>query len=110
MPVSGKWKTLLRVHDGRILTAVPIYLHGDPGIGAPEVPARGADDAAVRPGDHHPAARAQPRHPAGAVAVGCLVVLVCTLILIAGLTWGAGRLNKAEPTRTKAEFEPSAQA
>ncbi len=40
MPVYGKWKTLLRVHDGRILTAVPIYLAGDPGIGAPEVPAQ----------------------------------------------------------------------
>jgi hypothetical protein len=42
--------------------------------------------------------------------IGCLVVLGCTLVLIAGLSWGAGRLNNAEPTRTKAEFEPSAQA
>ena len=40
MPVSGKWKTLLRVQDGRIMTAVPIFLAADPGIGAPEVPAQ----------------------------------------------------------------------
>ncbi len=40
MPVYGKWKTLLRVHDGRIFTAVPIFLAGDPGIGAPEIPAQ----------------------------------------------------------------------
>ena len=67
MPVYGKWKTLLRVHDGRILTAVPIFLAGDPGIGAPEVPAQAVDDAAVRLRDHHPAARAQPGYADGAV-------------------------------------------
>ena len=39
VPVSGIWKTLLRLHDGKTLTAVPIYLAGDPGIGAKEVPA-----------------------------------------------------------------------
>ena len=35
----GTWKTLLRVHDGNMLATVPIYLAGDPGIGAKEVPA-----------------------------------------------------------------------
>ena len=39
IPAWGTWKTLLRVHDGRRLAAVPIYLAGDPGIGAKEVPA-----------------------------------------------------------------------
>ena len=39
VPVWGTWKTLLRVHDGKTLTAVPIYLAADPGIGAKEVPA-----------------------------------------------------------------------
>ena len=42
--------------------------------------------------------------------VGCLVVLVCTLILIGGLTWGAGRINRREPTEPKTELQPSAQA
>ena len=64
MPVYGKWKTLLRVHDGRILTAVPVFLAADPGIGAggarPTV-----DDAAVRIRDHNPAARTQPGHARG---------------------------------------------
>ena len=67
MPAWGSWKTLLRVHDGGIFTAAPIFLAGDPGIGAPEVPAAGVDDAAVRRRDHHPAARAQPRYAHGAV-------------------------------------------
>ena len=30
MPVSGEWKTLLRIHDGRTLAAVPIFLAGTP--------------------------------------------------------------------------------
>ena len=38
------------------LTAVPIYLAADPGIGAPEVPAAAVDDPTVRLRDHHPAA------------------------------------------------------
>ena len=51
-----------------------------------------------------------PDTPQALWLVGCLVVLVCTLILIGGLSWGAGRLNKAEPTGREAELEPSAQA
>ena len=42
--------------------------------------------------------------------VGCLVVLGCTLIMIAGLTWGAGRINRSHPTDSKTELQPSAQA
>ena len=41
---------------------------------------------------------------------GCVVVLVCTLLMISGLTWGAGRINRREPTGTKTELQPSAQA
>ena len=110
MPVYGKWKTLLRVHDGRIFTAAPIFLAGDPGIGAPEMPAQADDDAAVRPRDHHPAAERNPDTPMVLWTIGGLVVLVCTLIMIGGLTWGAGRINRRQPTDTKAELQPSAQA
>jgi hypothetical protein len=107
--VSGKWKTLLRVHDGRVLTAVPIYLQGDPGIGAKEVP---AEAQMTRPfvGEVTILQRERnPDTPQVLWLVGCLVVLVCTLILIGGLSWGAGRLNKAEPTGSKPELQPSAQ-
>ena len=62
-PVWGTWKTLLRVHDGKTLTAVPIYLAGDPGIGAKEVPAEASMTRPFVARDHHPAARAQPGHP-----------------------------------------------
>lgn len=110
MPISGKWKTLLRLHDGHVMAAVPIYLEGDPGIGAAEVR---ADPTMTRPFQGEASILQRERNPDTPQVlwlVGCLVVLACTLILIGGLSWGAGRLNRAEPTRAKPELEPSAQA
>lgn len=110
MPVSGSWKTLLRVHDGRTLSAVPIYLAGDPGIGAAEVP---AEASTTRPFVAEITILQRERNPDTPEVlwlIGCLVVLGCTLILIAGLTWGAGRINRSEPTQSKADLQPSAQA
>lgn len=110
MPVSGEWKTLLRVHDGKTLAAVPIYLAGDPGIGAEEVP---AEASTTRPfvGEITILQRERsPDIPQSLWLIGCLVVLVCTLAMIAGLTWGAGRINRSEPHESEAKLEPSAQA
>ncbi|MDG5483186.1 hypothetical protein MNO81_10315 [Mycolicibacterium gadium] len=110
MPVSGTWKTLLRVHDGKTLAAVPIYLAGDPGIGAEEVP---AEATMTRPfvGEITILQRERsPDIPQSLWLIGCLVVLVCTLAMIAGLAWGGGRINNSEPHDTEAELEPTAQA
>ncbi len=110
MPVYGQWKTLLRVHDGHIFTAAPIYLAADPGINVPEVPAQ---SSMTRPFVSEITILQRERSPDIPQVLwtgGCLIVLVCTLIMIGGLTWGAGRINRREPTDTKAELQPSAQA
>lgn len=110
MPVSGTWKTLLRVHDGKTLAAVPIYLAGDPGIGAEEVP---AEATMTRPfvGEITILQRERsPDIPQSLWLIGCLVVLVCTLAMIAGISWGGGRINNSEPHDTEARLEPTAQA
>ena len=39
LPVYGKWKSLIRMSDGRSLEAVPVYLPADPAIPAPAVAA-----------------------------------------------------------------------
>jgi hypothetical protein len=39
IPVHGDWKALVRLHNGRAMTAAPIFMPADPGIPAPEVPA-----------------------------------------------------------------------
>jgi hypothetical protein len=40
MPVYGKWKTMLRMDNGRGVRALPIFLPEDRAIPAPEVPAQ----------------------------------------------------------------------
>ena len=110
MPISGTWKTLLRVHDGHLLTAVPIFLAADPGIGAKEVP---AEATTTRPFVREITILQRERSPDTPQVlwlVGCLIVLVCTLILIGGLTWGAGRINRTEASGSETELQPSAQA
>jgi hypothetical protein len=39
VPVDGHWKTLLRLHRGTEMMAVPVYLPADPDIDEPEIPA-----------------------------------------------------------------------
>ena len=110
MPVYGAWKTLLRVHDGQTLTAVPIYLAADPGIGAPEVP---AEPTMTRPFVAEITILQRERSPDTPEllwTIGCLVVLGCTLVMIAGLTWGVGRVNRSQPTERKTTLAPSAQS
>ena len=110
VPVSGKWKALLRVHDARTLTAVPIYLPDDPGIGAPEVPAQ---SFVTRPFVHEITIlqrERSPDTPATLWTIGCLVVLGCTLTLIAALAWGSGRINRHEPTAVSTQTRPTVQA
>jgi hypothetical protein len=40
LPVHGNWKTLIRLHKGRSIVAVPVYMPADKAIPAPAVPAQ----------------------------------------------------------------------
>jgi hypothetical protein len=105
LPVWGSWKTLLRVQDGYTMTAVPIYEPADDAIPAPEVPALSSIN---RPFVLEVTILQRERDqnaPTWLFTAGSIVVLFFTLMVIAGLTWGAGRLNNAvtepEPVREK---------
>jgi hypothetical protein len=96
IPVWGSWKTLLRIQDGHTMAGVPIFLPADPGIGAEQTPALASSS---RPFVQEITILQRERnqnHPAWLFNAASLVVLVCTLILIAALTWGAGRINARE--------------
>jgi hypothetical protein len=110
IPVWGSWKTLLRVHDGKTMAAVPIFLAADPGIGAPEVPAQASMTRPFVPEITILQRERSPDTPVVLWTIGCLVVLFCTLVLIGGLSWGAGRINNSEPSGREAELQPTAQA
>jgi hypothetical protein len=120
IPLWGSWKTVLRVQDGKTMTGVPIYLAADPGIG------KGAEGVAVRQlnsksikdifGTSHfvPEITMLQRERSfdhGTLwPIGGFVVLACTLVLIAGLTWGAGRINlRGKETSTDAPSRPHAE-
>jgi hypothetical protein len=96
VPVWGEWKTLLRVQDGRTMTAVPIWEPADDAIPAPEVPALAQS---VRPFVLEVTILQRERDqgaPTWLFTSGGIVVLILTLMVISALTWGAGRLNNAQ--------------
>jgi hypothetical protein len=120
IPLWGSWKTLLRVQDGKTMAGVPLYLAADPGINKP------AEGVAIRQlnskdikdifGTAHfvPEITVLQRERSfnhGALwPIGGAVVLVCTLVLIACLTWGAGRINlRDKETSAEAEDSPHVQ-
>lgn len=95
VPVWGSWKTLLRIQDGYTMTGVPIYEPADDAIPAPEVPAQASS---TRPFVLEVTILQRERDqsaPAWLFTAGSIVVLFLTLMVIAALTWGAGRLNGA---------------
>ncbi len=97
VPVHGTWKTILRVQDGRTQTALPIFMAADPGIGAEEVPAL---DEFTRPFVAEITVLQRERsfdHPAWLFTAASLIVLLCSLALIAALSWGAARINDRYP-------------
>jgi hypothetical protein len=94
--VWGSWKTLLRIQDGYTMTGVPIYEPADDAIPAPEVPALSSID---RPFVQEVTILQRERDqnaPAWLFTAGSIVVLILSLMVIAGLTWGAGRINNAQ--------------
>lgn len=91
VPVHGEWKTLLRLHDGRALAAVPIYLPADAAIDAELVPASASLDREVVPEITLLQRERNLDVPSWLWAVSNLVVLACSLALVAALTWGVAR-------------------
>jgi hypothetical protein len=106
IPVWGDWKTLLRVHDGRDLAAVPIWAPADEAIPVPEIPvlANGtrpfAFEVSILQRERDPGV------PAWLFTAGGVVVLFFTLCVITAITWGTGRINNSE----NAPNEPGEEA
>ena len=88
IPVHGDWKSMIRLHKGSAILAMPVYMPGDAAIPAKEVPAARASNArsssttrscaarsaAPRPGSPAPPTASSPssRSP-GWLAIGAAV-------------------------------------
>jgi hypothetical protein len=90
VPLHDDWKTLLRVHDGRTLTAIPIYLPADDAIPADEIT---ADDGVTRGAipEIEILQRELKASGGGLWLMANLVVLTCTVALLAAMSWGVAR-------------------
>jgi hypothetical protein len=98
VPLHDDWKTLLRLHDGRMLTAMPIYLPADPAIPADEI---AAEDGMTRQAipEIEILQRELTNSGGGLWVLANLVVLVCTLALIAALSWGVAQYSRMAGAR-----------
>ena len=105
IPVWGEWKTLLRVQDGRTLTALPIWAPADAAIPVPEIPAQAVSTKPFVLEVTILQRERDPGVPAWLFTAGGIVVLVFTLTVITALTWGAGRINARDNAPTQPEEE-----
>jgi hypothetical protein len=102
VPVYGNWKTLLRLQDGRMLAAVPIFLPADQALGAKELPASAQFTRDVVPEISILQRERNLDVPAWTWGVANLVVLLCSLAIIAALCWTTARVARGV---TEAERE-----
>jgi len=106
IPVGGNWKTMIRLHSGSSLAAVPVFLPRDAAIPAAEVPAR----ARFTRGFVDETQLLQREKTGGSpalVAVAYATVAGIALSLLALLAWSLHRLAfpprpGARRSRTKA--------
>jgi hypothetical protein len=98
VPLHGNWKTLLRVHDGRVLTAFPIYLPADEAIPADAIEAEDGMTREAIP-EIDILQRELTSSGGGLWTVANLTVLACTLALIAAISWGVGRYSRRAAVR-----------
>jgi hypothetical protein len=97
MPLSGQWKTLVRLHDGRSIGAVPIYLPDDPAIGAKRLPAPQRFTRPVQD-ERRVLQRELKQDVRGWLwTAASAVVLCCTLALVLALGWGVARVSRRLP-------------
>lgn len=111
IPVSGDWKTMLRLHQGDSLLAMPVHMPEDRAIPAPAVTAPASftrpfvEDKLVLQRE------AKTDVPGWLWTAAGLVVLALSLVLLALLAWGLLRLAATgTPPPGGAEAPAAAQA
>jgi hypothetical protein len=94
VPVYGDWKSEFRLHTGRSLVGVPIYMPDDPAIPAKGVPARSSFE---RPfvGDKKILQREAKPGALGLTLIAYAIVLAITLSIVGLNAWALVRLARS---------------
>ncbi|CAN5120890.1 hypothetical protein BH24ACT23_BH24ACT23_05350 [soil metagenome] len=110
VPVTGEWKTIVRMSRGNTLSAMPIYLPEDPAIPAEGVPAATSLERTFV-ADHEILQREQKDAAPWLWAVAYAVVAAMAIALLVMIAWALHRLAVAveQPARTAEARAPSGQ-
>ena len=100
VPVSGDWKSLIRLHVDDHVTAVPMYLPEDPAIPAKEVPAPDSFERTFV-ADKDIVQREAVGGNNTLMRIGYSILLAIGIVWIASMGWGLARLanGAAQPKR-----------
>jgi hypothetical protein len=100
LPIHGDWKTMLRLHTGNTLSALPLYLPEDAAI-----PVKGIPAAPQLARDFGPEGKLLQRERKTAAGwlwgVAYLVVLAIALGFLSALAWGVHRVSMERATRSR---------
>jgi hypothetical protein len=109
VPLSGEWKSIVRVHDGRTLSAVPVFMPEDAAIPAPEVPGENATRAVTT--DKQVLQREVKDDVSGWIWAGATgFVGLLYLTFLTALAWGVGRVGRASAGEPRGEPAPEKAA
>ena len=95
VPLTGEWKTMLRLHRGDALTALPLYLPADEAIPVAGVAARPSLDRAFGP-EQKLLQRERKSAASWLWAAAYAVVLAIALAFLVALAWGVHRVSLPE--------------
>jgi hypothetical protein len=115
IPVDGSWKSMIRLHVGNSLTALPLYLPRDAAIPVDEVPAPARFERAFSD-EHKLLQREQTGGSPVVVALAYSTVAAIAFGLLALLAWALHRLSfgarplpkrrrRREPRRPKLDLQ-----
>ncbi|MDQ3939991.1 MAG: hypothetical protein M3238_01430 [Actinomycetota bacterium] len=97
VPIDGDWKTLVRLHDDRVLAAVPIYLPEDPAIPAAGVPAPDREVTRELMSDKEILLREARDVSFGLTAAASSVLAALVVAWVLAMWWGLRRLEPRPP-------------
>jgi hypothetical protein len=104
LPLTGDWKTMIRLHRGRALTALPIYLPADPAIPVEGIPAQATIN---RPfGPEQRLLQRERKSAAGWLwGAAYATVLAIALAFLVALAWGVHRVSRPDRDPSPPRFD-----
>ncbi|HEX6022731.1 MAG TPA: hypothetical protein VFZ00_12095 [Solirubrobacter sp.] len=106
LPIAGEWKTMIRLHTGNALSALPIYLPADPAIPVEAIPAAPRLERPFGPEQQLLQRERKPDVAGWLWATGYGVVLAIALGFLALLAWGVHRVSTTPSANVRGSDPP----